>query len=276
MAFVGLFVALAWTGPPTRALVGLPVALCGLASTVVLVRWVRYPAMFTIALDDDRIAQPFAPGHPMLRWSEIAYVQPAAAGGVWLSDRAREHRVRLWPELERFSELLELVLGRINVPKPELPLEVRARGWRWWLELAALLGFLALPVFFLATRGAARPFWLSAALFVYLCVTSARAFRSTRIGVRVDVGYLRIWSRSEQDEYPFTSIRDVRLALSRDWSVVPIVVTTAGRVIVVPTFGKANALRIYLALLANLVPSTRTAQQSFAADEDLAARGLRS
>jgi len=277
LAFVGLFITLAWTEPLTRVLVGpFVLALWGLAAAAVLIRWIRYPAIFTIALDDDRIAQPFAPGRPMLPWREIVHVEPALTGGVWLSDRFREHRVRLSPELEGFPDLLEFVLARINMPPPQLPFEVRARRGPWWVEFPILLGFLAFPLFTLATRGAVRSFWLSSALLVYLSVSTVRAFRTAPLGVRVDVGCLRIWSRGQRDEYPFAWIRTVGLVRSRNWSVVPVVVTTAGRVVIVPTFGKANALPIYVALSANLAPSKGAAQQRLAADEDLASLGLRS
>jgi hypothetical protein len=112
-------------------------------------------------------------------------------------------------------------LARVNIARPRLPLEVRASRLRWWLDLPILAAFLALPLFTLATRGAVRPFWLSSALFIYLSVSTVRAYRTAPRRVLIDAGHLTIWSSGRHDQYQLASIRSVGLALSRNWAIIP-------------------------------------------------------
>lgn len=272
MGLVVVFAVLAWTEPFMRQLVGsLLAALFGLAATVVLIPWIRYPANFTVVFHDDRIEQPLAPGQPTLAWGDVALVETALGGGVWLSAADRKRRIRLWPELDHFPDLLELTLTRANIPAPELPFEIGTSARKWWIESSCLLMFLLLPVYVLQAHGPDRLFWMSSAFFVFVSACALRTYRNAPARVRLDAGALRIWSRSESNEYPLSSIRTVHLVLSRHGAIVPLLITNGGESVSVPVFKGGNSFSIYLALTTHLRQSRGAAQQRLAADADLAA-----
>jgi hypothetical protein len=225
-----------------------PIAPSFLFASFRLVVLFRNPHQYSIEVTSRGIGQPEAPGSPSLAWNEVTRVAPSVWGGFWLSGPTASQRVRVWSEVPRFVELLDIVLDRGSIASPPVPLVVAPPRWLKVASWIARIMIFALfgGVFF--EHGSSRLFWLLGAALAWVFYADWRGLGRVARQVEIGPDAVRLSSREGDTLVSWDSVADVRLLPARQGGLSSLLVRRDGTVVEVPPIQRREALRVYQAL----------------------------
>jgi len=216
---------------------------------VALIRVFRNPRALSLSLSDAEISQPFVPGAPSLRWSEVADFRPDRLGVFRLWDLDGEAKIEVALDRPHVARLIREICERSPGLRLPLPLLSTPARWQFYAEL--LVGFaMALVVPLIGFRSFGRSPLLHLVMvsgWLFVCFHYFGQTRRSPRELRIDAEGIHLRLRSGIDSIRLADILDVEFLRRKDG--LNFRVTGAKNTLILPDFGGRFSFRLYATLL---------------------------